>query len=116
MKKLLLILALIAFNFGFSQNTVITTTSATSGTVSGNSTQQDEVMVHDGSTTISLTVAMPSNPTNGQKFTFVSSGGVTALTLSSVVGTISNAITTMAVGGNATYMYSSVNNKWYKIR
>lgn len=64
-------------------------------------------MVHDASTTLTLTVAFPSSTTNSQMFTIASTGGITTLTLTAVVGTIMNAITTLAVGGNTIYMYSS---------
>jgi hypothetical protein len=45
----------------------------------------------------------------------MSVGGVTALTLLTAVGSIINTITTLAVGGFATYRYLSSQSKWYKI-
>jgi hypothetical protein len=45
----------------------------------------------------------------------MSVGGITALTLSAAIGTIVNTITTLALGGSATYMYLSSQTKWYKI-
>lgn len=116
MKKLFLTIAILTINLGFSQGTINSFTSLTTGTVSGNSTQQDEVLIHDAATTLTLTMALPTTPVNGQMFSFTSASGVTTLTLSTSTGTIVNAITTLAVGGNATYIYLATPNKWYKIR
>lgn len=99
-----------------SPGTINSLSTATSGTVSGNTTQQNEVLVHDAGTTLTLTMAMPTSPVNGQLFSFSSAAGITTLTLSTGTGTILNAITSLAVGGSATYVYYSATNKWYKIR
>jgi len=115
MKNIIIASLLFISSFGFSQM-VITTTTATSGTITGNTSQQDQIMVHDAGVTLTLTVAFPSNPKDAQNFVIASTGGITTLTLSSVVGTISNAISSLAGGGNATYIYSLTLNKWIKIR
>jgi hypothetical protein len=87
----------------------------TSGTITSNDTQQDIVIIHDAaSLAITLTVALPATPIDGQRVTIVSRLGVTTLTLSSAL-TIIGSIATFAAAGFATYMYESSNNKWYKI-
>jgi hypothetical protein len=87
-------------------------TTATSGTVTAMNTQQDLTVIHDAGATIALTTAFPSNPINGQSFTLCSVGGITTLTLTTVVGAISNILTTMTVGGAGTWKFYG--NKWYK--
>lgn len=85
----------------------------TSGTISGNSTQQDELVIHDAGVTASLTVAFPTSPTVNQEFCVCSVGGITVLSMTSGV-TIVTALTTMAAGGNGTWVYSGV--KWCKTK
>jgi len=88
---------------------------ATSGTESAPDTSNEVVFIHEAGVTASLTYNFPPNPIDKQKVTVMSVGGITALTLSAVVGTIINTITTLAGGGCATYMYLASQTKWYKI-
>jgi len=88
---------------------------ATSGTENAPNTSKDVVFIHEAGATANLTFAFPTNPTNNQKVTIMSVGGITTLTLTASVGTIINAITTLAIGGSATYMYLASQTKWYKI-
>lgn len=117
MKKLL---PLILFCFlglsAFSQTEVLMPSNQTSGTITCPSTQQHFIIIHDAGLTTLLSISFPPNPFNGQKVTICSSGGMVGLTLTSVVGAITNAITSIAAGGNATYVYVLSTNKWYKIR
>lgn len=90
-------------------------TTLTSGTVTVNNTNQDVQVIHDAGATVTLTIAFPANPFNGQILGIASTGGVTTLTLSAAVGTILNAITTLAGGGASRYQYLAATSKWYKI-
>lgn len=96
-------------------NFITQLTTATSGTVTCSNTQQDLLLLHKAGLTVSLTVAFPANPKDGQKVTLYSKGGVTTLTLSAVVGSIISALTGMAAGASGTYVYVASENEWYKI-
>jgi hypothetical protein len=85
---------------------------ATSGTVTPIDTQQDLILIHDAAVTATLTIPFPDSPRDGQSFTICSVGGITTLTLSTLVGTIANTLTTLPVGGTGTWRF--YNNKWYK--
>lgn len=95
---------------------IITNTTATSGTVSGNSTQQNETLTHTAALTVSLTIQMPSPPGDGKIFAISSVNGITALTMTTATGTINNIITTLTAGSPAAYQYSLALNKWIRIR
>jgi len=88
---------------------------ATSGTESAPDTSNEVVFIHEAGATVSLTYEFPPNPIDKQRVTVMSVGGITTLTLSAVVGSIINTITTLAGGGCATYMYLASQTKWYKI-
>lgn len=85
---------------------------ATSGTVTPSNTQQDLLLIHEAGVTLNLTIKFPDTPRNGQIFSIASVGGITALTLTTLVGTIANTLTSMPVGGNGSWRF--YNNKWYK--
>ena len=93
---------------------ILQTSTATSGTVQIENTQQDVVLAHDGGITLALTIAFPPNPKDGQKVIITSSIGVTALTLTSVVGTIVGALTTLTSGSSGRYIYSATKSKWFR--
>lgn len=85
---------------------IIQETTLTSGTATCQDTQQDLILVHNAGATVTLTIALPATPINGQKVTVTSIGGITTLTISSAL-TIVAALTTLAVGGTGTWMYHS---------
>lgn len=63
------------------------------------------------------TVTMPAAPADGQTAGVASSQTITALTVSANAGqTISNAVTTLAPGGVAAYVFVKSNTKWYRIQ
>ena len=95
---------------------LIQLSTATSGTFTAINTQQDLVMVHEAGVTLSFTWAFPANPTDGQTITMLSTGGITSLNISAVVGPVINALTGMAAGTPAMYIYIASTNKCYKIR
>lgn len=86
---------------------------AASGTVTAPDTQQDVQLVHNAAA-VTLTVAFPATPIDGEKFGIAAIQAITTLTLSSAL-TIIGALTSMAIGGCATYMYNADSNKWVKI-
>ena len=86
---------------------------STSGTVTPIDTQQDLVLIHDAGITLNLAIKFPDTPKNGQLFSIASAGGITTLTLTTLVGTIANTITSIPVGGAGSWRF--YNNKWYKI-
>lgn len=88
---------------------------ATSGTVTATDTKQDVVLIHDAiSLAVTLTIAFPANPTDGQQFRIASTLGVTTLTLSSAL-TIIGGLVAFIAGGFASFIYESSTNKWYRI-
>jgi hypothetical protein len=97
-------------------NTVTTTSTATSGTVTMPDTQQDVVLFHNAaSLAATLTVAVPATPIEGQRICISSTLGITALTLTTTVGAILNTVTTLAVGSPVAYMFNFTANKWFKV-
>ena len=93
-------------------NSLIQTSSVTSGTVTALDTQQDCILIHDAGVTDALTITFPSTPCAGQIFSITSSGGITTLTLTAA-HTIIAALTTLAVGGGGSWAFNGT--KWYKI-
>lgn len=94
---------------------IIQYSTSTSGTVTCQNTQQDVRLIHDATLTASLTIALPASPADGQIVNFISPGGVTALTLTTTVGSIINSLTSLVAGTPATYMWYNSQSKWYKI-
>lgn len=96
-------------------NLVATVSAATSGTVTMPDTKQDCIVFHDAGVTASLTIAFPANPIDCQRVCISSVAGITTLTLTTAVGSIINALTTIAAGTPSAYMYSASQTKWYKV-
>jgi hypothetical protein len=116
MKKIILALFILSPFFGAAQSYALQYSTATSGTVTAIDQAQHVLLIHDAGATITLTVAFPATPYNGQRFKLVSAGGVTTLTLSTVTGSILNALTTIATGGSSEWIYVTAQTKWYKIQ
>lgn len=89
--------------------------SATSGTVTITDSGTDIQFIHIAALSVSLTIAFPTTPYDGQTLSISSQNGITTMTLSTGVGSIINALTTLAAGGTVYYMYDLANTKWYKI-
>lgn len=94
--------------------TILQITTATSGTVNVDNTQQNVILVHDAGLTLNLTVNFPTNPKDGQTVIVCSSGGIIALILTSVVGSVLGALTGMAANTTGRYVFSANRNKWFK--
>lgn len=69
------------------------------------------LLINPAGTIAALTVVLPASPINGQVCTITSSQIVTALT---VTGTIVGTLTTLALGGFASFCYSSTAAKWFR--
>lgn len=87
----------------------------TSGTLTVDDTGDDVVVIQEAALAVTLTLALPATPVSGQRVTFSSVGGVTTLTMSTPVGSIIGALTTLAAGGTLTYIYRGSTTKWYRI-
>lgn len=63
------------------------------------------------------TITMPATPVDGQIVRFASSTAITALTVSANAGqSIKDAITTLAAGASAAYLYHLANTTWYRVQ
>lgn len=89
-------------------------TATTGNTITATDDGSDVQVIHENSIlTVALTVSFPANPQDGQQFGFCSVNGITGLTLSG--GTIISALTTLAAGLGAVFIYRKANTKWYRI-
>jgi hypothetical protein len=62
------------------------------------------------------TITMPASPADGMTVNISSSQIITALTVNANTGqSIINAITTLALGGSAAYLYRLSNTTWYRV-
>lgn len=62
------------------------------------------------------TLTMPASPINEQVVTIASTQTITALTHSPNTGqTLKGALTTIAVDGNASWIYRTANTTWYRV-
>lgn len=113
MKKIIFALFLLLSLNVLSQKITLQATSATSGTVTAQDTQQDLILVHDAGATLSLTVKFPANPVSGQLFCFSTVSGITTLGLNSVFTIVGNVVS-LATGGTGTWCYDGT--KWIRIR
>ena len=60
-------------------------------------------------------ITMPSSPADGMVIAFNSTEIITALTVNANTGqSIVSAVTTLAAGGGAKYIYSLANTTWYR--
>lgn len=78
-------------------------------------TTADILVVCDRATTIPAgTLPFPQNPIDGQLMMVSSRVQITALTLDAGAIPISGAITTLAAGGAAAWVYDLVSNRWFR--
>jgi hypothetical protein len=74
------------------------------------------LIINPAGTLATGTITMPSTPADGMTVRFSSSQIITALTVSANTGqSIVSAVTTLALGGSAQYMYRQSNTTWYRI-
>lgn len=69
------------------------------------------IMLDPAGTLATLTVIMPPTPFDGQECVIATSQVITALT---VTGTIVGALTTLALGGFARFIWSATGAKWFR--
>lgn len=88
-------------------------TPATAGTVTVAANGNTVLFLNPAGTIATLTVNLPSTPSDLDRVTLGTSQIVTSLTLGN--GTIIGAITTLALGAFATYIYSSDTSSWFRM-
>lgn len=88
-------------------------TPTTGATVTVSATGHIKLIIDPAGTLATLTVTLPGTPQNNDMVQLGSSQIVTALTMNG--GTVVGALTTLAVGGFATYVYSSTAVKWFRV-
>jgi len=73
-------------------------------------------IVEPAGTLATGTIKMPATPVDEQVVTIASTQVITALTHSPNTGqTLKGALTTIAVNGNASWIYRSANTTWYRV-
>lgn len=73
------------------------------------------LIIEPAGTLATGTVTMPASPSDGMTVRFSSSQIITALTVSANTGqSIVSAVTTLAAGGGAAYLYRLANTTWYR--
>ena len=73
-------------------------------------------LVMNPATTLATgTITMPASPSDGMTIRFSSSQIITLLTVSANTGqSIVSAVTSLALGGGAVYIYRLANTTWYR--
>ena len=75
------------------------------------------LILEPAATLATLTITLPSAPTDGQSLRIASTKAITTLTINGAVGqTIKNTATTVAAGGSIGFLYRSSNASWYKVQ
>ncbi len=77
-----------------------------------NSDGSEQLIVNPAGALLALTVNFPSSPTNGKRFSFSSTKAITTLTLGG--GTILGPLTSVAINGFASWIYSSSASEWVR--
>lgn len=70
------------------------------------------LLLNPTGTLSTLTVTLPSNPRDGQSLVIATSQIITTLTING--GTIVGTLTTLALGGNAYFVYGATAAKWFR--
>jgi hypothetical protein len=96
-----------------SGKTIQYVTPTTGQTVVLNASRDNTAFINPSGTLATLTITLPSTGVNGDIQTITTSQVITALTLNG--GTKVGALTTLVLGGFASYQWSSSGSKWFKI-
>jgi hypothetical protein len=73
------------------------------------------LVINPAGTLATGTITMPASPADGMTIRFSSIQIITALTVSANTGqSIAAAVTTLAAGGGAAYIYRLANTTWYR--
>lgn len=86
---------------------------ATGNTVIANTNGYTRLLIDPAGTLATLTITMPSSPQDGDRLEISSSQVLTALTISG--GTIVGTLTTLAVAGFASFVFSATGSKWFRV-
>jgi len=70
------------------------------------------LLLDAGGLLATLTVALPANPTDGQRLVIASSGIITLLSVTG--GTVKGALTSLSANGFARYAYSAQAGAWFR--
>lgn len=93
--------------------TVQYVTPSTGDTVTVNSTGHVRLLINPSGSLLTLTVALPGSPSDGDLIQIGSSQIITTLTMSG--GTIIGALTALAVATFASYIFNSTAGKWFRV-
>ena len=85
----------------------------TGATVTVNNTGHVRLILNPAGSLLALTVTLPGSPSDGDMIELGCSQVVTTLTMNG--GTIVGGLTSFAVGGFASYAYSSTGASWFRI-
>lgn len=88
-------------------------TPATGATITVNSNGFTSLFINPAGTIATLTITLPGSPSDGDRVQIGASQIITAVTMNG--GTILGGLTTMGVGGFATYVYSSSGAEWFRM-
>ena len=73
------------------------------------------LIINPAGTLATGTITMPATPADGMVITFNSTQIITTLTVNANTGqSIVSAVTTLAAGGGAKYIYRLANTTWYR--
>lgn len=89
------------------------TTPTAGATVTVTAGRNVTVLLNPAGTLATLTVALQGSPVDGDIVTIGTSQIITVLTVSG--GTLVGTLTTLALGGYATFQYNSTATKWFRI-
>ena len=87
-------------------------TPTTGSTVTVGTTGYIQLVINPAGSLLALTVALPGSPQNGDVLELCSSQAITTLTMSG--GTVIGALTTMAIGTFASYIFNSTAGQWFR--
>lgn len=93
--------------------TTQTVTPTTGTTVSINMARKLSFFINPAGSLLALTVNMPSSPQDGDEVNISTSQVITGVTMAN--GSIINALTSLVLGGFATYVYSTTVGSWMRV-
>jgi hypothetical protein len=88
-------------------------TPTTGATVNVASNGFVKLLINPAGSLLALTVSLPSSPSDGDVLNLASTRAITTLSMTN--GTVIGALTSMAIGTFATYMYHTTTNEWWRV-
>lgn len=95
-------------NYLLNSTQYVVATTGTTVTADGSAI----LLLDPAGTLLALTITMPASPIDKQHFTIGTSQIITALT---ITGTIVGTLTTLALGGFATFQWNATAAKWFRV-